>query len=375
MFKKLFQKDSIAGLDLGSSYVKWVEVEGDSISDMALKNYAIEAIPKELMPENGSFKDSDFEAIAEIVQKCWKKSGSTTRNVAVALPPGQVIIKKISLPKTDTETEMLEQVQQAFMQHLPEGISIGDVSFDYSLIKDNENNPQEYDVQMIAVKKETLDSRLAVIEMAGLNPIIMDAEQFAIQNMARLMRGVNFLDGVCVLVDCSGTMLRLWAFKNGELVYNRDVDIGGIHMTQEISANLNLSFEEAEKKKFNRNEFEEGFETYDMVEKAFLNNYVAEIIRTFSHFTSSTSVTEVDEIILTGGVAGIPGLAESVEKALVENEDIVIKSKPYVARPLSQKMKDGGQSSGKINASRFAQAEAGLFLATSLALRKYLRNY
>lgn len=374
MFKKLFQKDNIAGLDLGSSYVKWVEVEGESISDMKLKHYAIEPIPKELMPENGNFKDADFEAVADIVSACWKKSGSSNKNVAVALPPGQVIVKKLVLQKAESEKEMLEVVEQALAQNLPEGIGIADVSFDYSIIKDNETNPLEYDVMVIAVKKEILDSRLAVIEMAGLNPVIMDAEQFTIQNMARLMRGVNFLDGVCVLIDCSGSMLRMWAFKNGEMVYNRDVEIGGIHMTHEIATNLGISFEDAEKKKFNRNEYEEGFDTYDMVEKAFLNNYITEIVRAFAYFTSATSVTEVDEIILCGGVAGLNGLAESLEQSLLENDDVLIKTKPYVARPLSQKLKEN-DSNGKINITQFVQVEPSLFLATSLALRKYLRHY
>lgn len=374
MFKKLFQKDNIAGLDLGSSYVKWVEIDGDNIADMRLKNYAVEPIPKELMPENGNFKDSDFEAVADIVSKCWKKSGSSNKNVAVALPPGQVIVKKFSLQKAETESEMLEVVQQALSLNLPEGISVSDVSFDYSIIKDNEANSQEYDVIVVAVKKEILDSRLAIIEMAGLNPIIMDTEQFAMQNMARFIRGVNFLSNVSILIDCSGSMLKMWAFKKGELVYSKDVEIGGVHMTHEIANNLGINFEEAESKKFNRNEYEEGFDTYDMVEKAFLKNYVTEIIRAFAYFSSATSVNEVDEIILCGGVAGIPGLTELLEESLIENSDVLIKTKPYVARPLSQKLKESDENS-KINLTQFIQVEAGLFLATSLALRKFLRHY
>lgn len=374
MLKKLFQKDNIAGLDLGSSYVKWVEIDGDNIADMRLKNYAVEPIPKELMPENGNFKDSDFEAVADIVSKCWKKSGSSNKNVAVALPPGQVIVKKFSLQKAESENEMLETVQQALALNLPEGISISDVSFDYSIVKDSETNPQEYDVIVVAVKKEILDSRLAIIEMAGLNPVIMDTEQFAMQNMARFIRGVNFLSNVCILIDCSGSMLKMWAFKKGELVYSKDVEIGGVHMTHEIANNLGIKFEDAEHKKFNRNEYEDGFDTYDMVEKAFLKNYVTEMVRAFAYFASATSLNEVDEIILCGGVAGIQGLPELLEDALVENNDILIKTKPYVARPLSQKLKESDDGS-KINLTQFIQVEAGLFLATSLALRKFLRHY
>ena len=118
MLKKIFKKENIAGLDIGGSYIKWVEVEGEDLSSMTVTHYATEAIPKEFMPENGEFKDKDMEAVSELVRKCWIKSGSKTKRVAITLPPGQTITKKLSMGKEDTEAEMFEQVQENMVKLL-----------------------------------------------------------------------------------------------------------------------------------------------------------------------------------------------------------------------------------------------------------------
>lgn len=371
MLKKLFQNQkNIAGLDIGSSYIKWMEVSGEDISDITLTHYAVEPIPKEYTAENGDFKPEHLDAIAELVVKCWKKSGSKTKDVAIALPASQVITKTVILPNLELERDMLEQVENAMIPFLPDDQSLAETSIDYTLIRNNANSPDEYDTLIVGVAKEKMDNRNAIVETAGLNAVIVDSEAFAIQNMVRLMRGTDFNAGTYVVADCSATTLRLFAFRLGELVYTKDTPIGGVHLTYEIANNLGVSYEEAEKKKFQKSDLDSTMETYDMVEKGFLNNYVAEFMRAFAYFTSATSVGDVDEIVLTGGVAGLKGLEEGLASALAEDTDILIKNNPYIARPLEEMNKDT-----KISLNKFSQDEPGLFLVTSLALRKYLRQY
>lgn len=371
MLKKLFQKQkSIAGLDIGSSYIKWMEVSGDDISDITLTHYAIEAIPQEYVAENGDFKVEHLDAIAELVVKCWKKSGSSTKDVAIALPAHHVISKKVSMPHLELEKDMMLQVENAIAQYLPDDMSLFDISMDFTLIKTNDQVAEEYDTLLVGAKKDKLDNRNAIVETAGLNAVIIDVETYSIQNMVRLMKGADFVNGTYVVADCSATVLRMLVFRHGELLYSRETPIGGINLTHEIANNLEISFEDAEKRKFQKNELDEKAETYDMVIKSFLNNYITEFMRAFAYFASATSVGDVDEIILTGGVAGLLGLETALAVALAEDADILIKNNPYIARPLEEMNKDS-----KISLSKFSQDEPSLFLVTSLALRKYLRQY
>lgn len=371
MLKKLFQKQkNIAGLDIGSSYIKWMEVSGENISDITLTHYAIEPIPQEYIAENGDFKTEHFDAIAELVLKCWKKSGSKTKDVAIALPTSHVISKKVSMPNLEVETDMLLQVESAIVNYLPDDMSLTDVSVDYALIKNNVQVVDEYDVLLVGAKKEKLDNINAIVETAGLNAVVVDVQTYAIQNMVRLMKGADFLSGTYLVADCSATVLRLLAFRFGELVYSRETPIGGINLNQEICNNLNITYDEAEKIRFKKLDLEENTETYDMVLKGFLNNYVTEFVRSFAYFASATSVGDVDEIILTGGLAGLNDLENALASALAEDTNVLIKNNPYVARPLEEMNKDS-----KISLNKFSQDEPNLFLVTSLALRKYLRQY
>lgn len=354
----------IAGLDIGSSSVKFVEIEGTSIEDANLVNYAIEPIPRELAAENGKFQD--LQAISEIIKKCWKKSGSSIKHVTIALPQSSIISKKATISMAESEADLKYQVESEISKYLPTDSQIDDIAFDFFSFGPNEITPTENDMLLVAAKKEKIEEVMAIIEGAGLIPAILEAEQFSIQNMLRSMVGEDFNTKSYLLADCASNVLRLMVFKNGELVYNKDNNIGGANLTQDIMNNFNITEEEAEKMKFQEN----NDEIYEMVLKTFLNNYSSEFLRSFQYFTSTSSTPNIDEVYLTGGMAGTKGLEEILYQAILDSDEQNIKSRPQIANPLS-KMNKGD----KINLSKFAKDESALFLASGLAMRHFLRNY
>lgn len=362
--KILNPKKRIAGLDIGSSYVKIMEIDGENLEKAKLLHYAIEPIPASINTTDGKLEN--IEAIAEIVKKCWKKSGITTKNVALSLPSSAIISKKIIVPIFEQENELKIHLEHEIVKYLPTGISVNEITLEYSIIGVNEQSPTDYDVMLIAAKKEKIDERIAIVEAAGLVPVVLDVEQYTLQNMLRLMKGEEFNKNTYLLLDASGTTLRMIIYRNGDMIFTRDTAIGGVNLTRDITNNLNISLEDAEKMKIEKR----GDDTYDIIEKTFLNNYVGEFISSFQYFVSSASLPDVNEIILTGGVAGLPNIEEVFKNAIIENNETNIKTEPYVARPLHSTPKDE-----KISLNKFSQDEAGLFLVTSLALRHFLRQY
>lgn len=357
-------KKKIAGLDIGASSIKFMELEGEDVSSIKLVTYATEPVPRELSSEDGNYEN--IEALGALVRKCWKKSGSTTKHVAIALPTSSVISKKAIIPIFDNNEDLKLQVENELSKHLPTNMPIENIGLDYYTIGRNQQVPTDNDMLLVAAKKEKIEERVAIVEAAGLIPVILEVDQFVMQNMLRMMKGQDFMEKTYVVADCSANNLRLSMFSNGQMVYSKDSSIGGFSLTQDIMLNCGLTYEEAERTKVERN----GDETYDMVLKTFLNNYASEFLRAFQYFYSATGVSEVDEIVLTGGVAGLPGIEEALTNAIMETGENNIKSKPYVARPLHSTPK-----SNRIDLVRFTRDEPSMFLATSLALRHYLRQY
>jgi len=367
ILSKLFNDNkNIIGLDIGLSMIKIMELSGEDLESVKLEGYASVPVPPEYLNENGEFNAEYVKNISELVNKCWKKAGCTSKHVAVCIKSNNVITKKAILPNYSTQMDLKMAVESELTQHIPEDLKIEDLAIDFFKLGANESSPSENDMLLIASKKEKIDDIQAIVEGAGLIPEIIDVEPYAIQNILKLMKGEDFEAKTYVVADCSASMLRMFVFVKGVLTATKEAQIGGITLTNDIINNLGISFETAEKMKIDRT----GDETFDLIEKGFINNYTTEFVSLLSYFSSATSLGEIDEIILTGGVASLPFLEQSIVNSLLDTTDIIVNSEPYIARPL-----ENAERSPKINMVKFSSEEPGLFLVTSLALRKYLRQF
>src|SRR3989344_3810138 len=107
----LFSRQSppLLGIDISSSSVKLVELGW--ITDGNIEK---------------------FDEVADALRRLVKKSGTRTKNVALALPPSAVITKKITLPGGMTEQELEVQVESEANQYIP--FSLDEVSLDFCVI-------------------------------------------------------------------------------------------------------------------------------------------------------------------------------------------------------------------------------------------------
>lgn len=363
-FSKLLNTPKkIAGLDIGNSYIKVMEFDGENLEEAKLLTYWIEPIPTNIHNDG---KLGNVEALGKLIKNIWKKAGITAKHVAIALPNSNIISKKVISPVFEEDEAMSIQMESLMREHLVSGVSMDEIKMDYAILGDNKINVTESDIMLIGARNENIDERIAIVETAGLIPLILDVEQYAYQNMLRLIKGEEFVDKNYILLDCSANNMRMMVFKKGDFINEENRLMGGNNLTRDVASNIGLELDEAEKIKRNR----EGDETYEIVERTFLNNYVNEFMSMFQFFISSTSIDEIDEIILTGGTANIPGIEAVFKQALQNNNETRVKSDPYVAKPLNDI-----QKSDKIDLKALEREQASLFLVTSLAVRQFLRQY
>src|SRR3990167_3115794 len=90
------QPAPLLGLDISSSSVKLVELGRDKEGNLVLERCAIEPLERGWITDGNVEK---FDEVAEAMRRVVKKSGTRTRNVAMALPPSAVITKKITIPQ------------------------------------------------------------------------------------------------------------------------------------------------------------------------------------------------------------------------------------------------------------------------------------
>ncbi|WP_138857637.1 pilus assembly protein PilM [Inhella inkyongensis] len=295
------------GLDISSSSVKLVELSQNKAGEWVLERFASEAFEKGWIVDGHVEK---FDEVADVIRKLLTKSGTRTRQAALAMPASAVITKKIMLPAGLREEEMEMQVEAEANQYIP--FSLDEVSLDFCVLGPSPTSVGDVEVLIAASRKDRVQDRQGLAEAAGLKPMVLDVESHASRlAMGRLIQALpgEGKDALVALFEIGADTTSLKVLRDDELLYDRDQAFGGAQLTQLISRQYGLSFEEAEQKKLS-GDLPEDYAT--QVLDPFVDSLSQEIGRALQYFFTSTPHHKVHYVMLTGGTATLSGLKERV---------------------------------------------------------------
>ncbi len=350
----LFQKKrpNLIGIDISSSAVKLLEL-AKSGGHHRVERYAVEPLPQNAMMENAI---TDVEQVGRSVDRVVKRSGTKTRDVAVAVSASHVITKTITMPSGLKEQEMETQIETEADHYIP--YPLEEVNLDFEVVGPSETNANEDEVILAACRKEIVDDYIAVIERSGLKPDIIDVDAFAMENayslIAKQMPGGGMEKTVAVL-DFGATTAHMNVMYNNRSVYTRDHTFGGRQLTEEIQRRYGLSYEEAGLAK-KVGGLPDNYQP-DILQP-FMEAMCQETMRALQFFYSSTPFNSVDQILLAGGCAQISGIDELISDRL--NVPTTV-ANPFSSMSLSSRIKPQILSSDA----------SSLMVACGLALRSF----
>ena len=297
------------GLDISSSSLKLVELGQNKAGALVLDRCAIEPLERGWITDGNIEK---FDEVADAVRRLVKKSGTKTKNVAMALPPSAVITKKITLPGSMSDPELELQVEIEAKQYNP--FPLDEVSLDFCVIGPSANSAGDIEVLIAASRKEKVQDIQGLAEAAGLKPVIVDIESYASRlATSRLIENLpnKGVGSIVALFEVGALTTSMQVIRNDEVLYDRDQAFGGAQLTQLIVRQYGFSLEEAESKK-RGGELPDDYES--VVLAPFVESMVHEIGRALQFFFTSTPHNKVDCVMLAGGSAALPGLTAAVTK-------------------------------------------------------------
>ncbi len=228
---------SLLGLDIGSSSLKVAEVK-DSKKGYHLENFGLAPLPPEVIVDGALMNGS---AVVDAIQTLMADRKIKAKSVCTSVSGAAVIVKKIKIP-AQSEAELAQSIQWDAAQYVP--FDINEVNLSYEVLGAPDEEGQ-MDVLMVAAKKDLINDYVAVIKEAGLNPMVMDVDAFAMQNMFEVNYPIQ-PDEVLALVNVGASVININVTKGGSVMFTRDVSAGGNQYTEEIQKSLGVSFEEAE---------------------------------------------------------------------------------------------------------------------------------
>ena len=273
------------------------------------------------------------EALTAAIKELYKKSGCKRRMIVTSISGHAVIVKKVTFAQME-EAELFELIHDEAEKYLPFE-DAATVDFDCQILGDHPYNPSQMEVLLVAAKKEIIEGYTKSIEAAGLIPVIIDVDSFALETMYEENYDFDEND-VVVLVNIGASITNLNAVKGGGSIFTRDFTLGGNAVTQAIANDLNLSFEEAEKAKI------DGLGDDEQTRKLFRDKLIlyadpicAEIERSVDYFRSTFGVESIKQVLLSGGGAMIPGIAADLGQRLGIETEIINPFKKIACNKIS----------------------------------------
>ncbi|MFA4829980.1 MAG: type IV pilus assembly protein PilM, partial [Thermodesulfovibrionales bacterium] len=291
----IFGAKGSIGLDIGSSYFKVVQLK-DTKKGYELELFDMLPIAPEIIVD-GAIIDSLrlVDALKELI----KKSRIKTKNAVIGVSGhASVIIKRISLPEM-SEEDLAESIKFEAEQYVP--FDIEDVNLDFQILGPREE-PGQMDVILVAVKKDIINEYVTVVKEAGLNPLVVDVDAFALENMYEVNYEIEPNRNVA-LVNIGASTINMNILKGGVSVFTRDSSLGSNLHTEALQKAFEVTYENAERLK--RGEPVEGVapeDAYATIISA-SEDIISEIARSLDYYKSTTLHEDINEVILSGGGA------------------------------------------------------------------------
>jgi type IV pilus assembly protein PilM len=300
-----FKSKKVIGLDIGTSSIKIAEVDV-SRSGVQLVSFGIAPTPPNC---TGAGEISDTFALGRAIQSLVSEISSSRKNAATAIWGTAVIVKKITIPKMDKNL-VQDQIRFEAEQYIP--FDINNMSLSHMILH-SDSSADTMDILLVAAQNEIVGQYSQTVEGAGLNLNILDVSGFALANTFEYNYGKFKGESIGVL-NFGSTITNFVVIHNGEVIFCRDIPVGGANYTTEIHKVMGISTSESEALKLSAVSGQEVPDDVHSVISA-TNEFIAEEIRnSFDFLSATTNGLTLQRCYYSGGSSSTSGLMETVTR-------------------------------------------------------------
>jgi type IV pilus assembly protein PilM len=286
------------GLDIGTTSLRAVQLGGSGPSK-TLGHYGE-------MTVDGRATISDAKEdqlkLGQYVKQIVGKAGITTKNVAVNLPSEKVFTTVVDIDKMAPE-DLAKAIRYQAGSYIP--TAIDESKIDYAVIGNSPRDPKKMEVLLTSVANSYAESRLDILEGAGLNVVAFEPESMA------LVRALMPSDAVTpqMVLDVGDVSTDLIIAAAGVPRLTRAIPIGIQSLIKSATQILGIDVAQAEQFifKFGLAKDKLDNQIYGAIIGT-VDALMAEIDKSIKFFEDRYTGTKLDRIIVTGGASVTPEL-------------------------------------------------------------------
>jgi len=304
------------GLDIGTTHVRAAEVDVPSAGPArpgaaTLLRYAELPLPSGAV---GDGEVHEVTTVASVLKRLWGKGHFSTRRVISGVGNQRVVVREMELPSLP-----MDQLRQSLPFQVGEMLPM---SADEALLDfyptgefDGDNGKVLKGI-LVAAGKPTVASHVTAIETAGLEPVMVDLNAFA---LLRAQSVPDWGSQTVAFVDIGARTTNVIVSVGGVPRFVRTVPAGGQDATEAVSTGMKVSTQDAEKLKREigvgfavPEQYKPGAEALTVTTRAFVES----IRNTFVFYSQNNPGGPIQHVALTGGGAHLPGLGQYLASAM-----------------------------------------------------------
>ncbi|MCF6247349.1 MAG: pilus assembly protein PilM [Desulfobacula sp.] len=309
------KKDHLVGLDIGSSFIKVAEIKVTGKGHV-LNKLGMSRIPPGSIVEG---RIADMAAIADTIRLLFKTQKIREKNVAISTGGHSVVIKTINTIVKD-EAQLHDTIYSEAEQYIP--YDIDDVNIDYQVLGESDFSPDQMNVLLVAVKKDLVSEYIELIQLAGLNPKIIDVDTFALQNVYEILPYEN-REKTTLLIDVGASKTSLNILKANASLMMRDTMSGTNQIIEEVSSQFDISPDEAEQVVNGEINDVANQDAIGEISRQVAQSWCSEICEVVNTYQSGVNDEKVEKIILSGGGVFVEGFKDGLLSELEADVSII----------------------------------------------------
>lgn len=308
--------DTYVGIDIGSSYIKVVQLKKDH-GHIILETYGEIALGPYETDERmaGELTNLEPEKMAEVIKNILEQANVTAKDAVISISSATSLIFILQLPNIG-EKKLAGAVENETRKYIP--VPLTEVSLDWWIIPEKEiygeenslsNKKSEVDVLVAAVRNEVIERYNSVMDILGK----FKSPAYEIETFSAIRASFKHELSPVMLLDFGASGTRISIIEHGVVRKFHSINRGSAYLSSSLKKSLQIEFDEAEKIKrdIGLDHTHTNQEAYKIISSG-VNFIFSEIKNVLFDFEKEYK-KPVGKIILTGGGSLLRQFREQLE--------------------------------------------------------------
>ena len=300
---------NIVGVDISSGGIRAVEVRDAVGARPTVVKFESIALPE------GAVQRGEVVEVATVVtalRQLWSSGGFSSKDVVLGIGNHRVLARDLTVPRMSIE-RIRESLPFQVQDLLPVPVEQALLDF-YPVSEGTSDQGPVVNGHQVAAVKESVDTNVRAIELAGLNPVDVDLIPFALCRV--LLRGSS-RRGLVAIIDVGSNTSTVVVARDGVPEFVRIISAGGRDLTDAIRSEAMLTSEQAEATKMTLGLSTVGVPIAQQPIVEVIYKVAGELLNslrnTLTYFVGAHDQKPIDQIVLTGGGAKLRGFAQALQ--------------------------------------------------------------